>query len=348
MKFSFIFPVPSFLLFFFLENASADGAFSWMGKKDKFDFISGNYVNAVKGDNCASKSKDDMTMPEHVVTQLPKANELLSKVFYRNRTAFVHMHNMALNRALFMSYILQRMNSTKDYAIQPNIHYLYMSVAADINAHPFTINGSSIIFDNDVYYPNWLSTLDFNKTIPLFGVKGWRLDNTFAQGNFLREPNRRVVMVKDIGAGRNKNYTQNGYKMNPWYQFWLPDLTGEDDKSNKFTYGVGIKYSNVTGKFVNEEYEFFNFFGPNKPKQTEGDMNKMPVRFTRPYFDCGKSNTWKVSAVSPIVDFFPRYSNFTHMRRQRYKQWLLTLRQRWGVTFPNIRCTVNRKISSIE
>jgi hypothetical protein len=107
------------------------------------------------------------------------------------------------------------------------------------------------------------------------------------------------------------------YKMNPWYQFWLPDLEGQQDQSNKFTYGVGIKYSNVTGQFVNDEFKIYNFFGPNNPAQTEKDISKMPVRFTAPYFDCGKSNTWKVSAVAPIIDFFPRYSNYTHMRRQR-------------------------------
>lgn len=299
-----------------VEFVTAGGTFTWL-KRDKFDEIVGKYINAVKGHNCKPKSKADMTMRDDIVTQLPKANELRSKVFYKNRTALVHMHNMALNRAYFMSYILQKMNMTEEFAIQPNIHYLYMSVTADINSHPYSINGSSIIFDNDVYYPNWLSTLDFNKTIPLFGVKGWRVDNTFAQGNFIREPTRRVVQVDDIGAGNNNNYTFGNYKMNPWYQFWLPDLDGQQDQSNKFTYGVGIKYSNVTGKFVSDEFNIYNFFGPNNPAQTEKDIAKMPVRFTAPYFDCGRSNTWKVSAVAPIVDFFPRYSNYTHMRRQR-------------------------------
>ncbi|XP_063442407.1 uncharacterized protein LOC134722716 [Mytilus trossulus] len=299
------------------ESVVADGVFTWL-QRDRYDEIVEKYINAIKGHNCASRSKADMMMRDDIVTQIPKANELLSKVFYSNRSALVHMHNMALNRAFFMSYILQRMNSTKDYSIQPNIHYLYMSVTADINANPYAINGSSIIFDKDVYYPNWLTNLDFNKTIPLFGVKGWRKDNTFAQGNFIREPNRRVVQVKDIGAGNNKNYTNERHKMNPWYQFWLPDLDKHEDKSNKFTYSVGIRYSNVTGKFNKEEFDVFNFFGPNLPSQNEKDNGKMPVRFTVPYFDCGKSNKWIVSAVSPIVDFFPRYSNYTHMRRQRF------------------------------
>ncbi|XP_076111452.1 uncharacterized protein LOC143079760 [Mytilus galloprovincialis] len=308
---------PCFIILVCLSGIEAGGKFTWL-QRDRFDEIVGKYINAIKGHNCAPRSKADMMMRDDIVTQIPKANELLSKVFYSNRSVLVHMHNMALNRAFFMSYILQRMNSTEDYSIQPNLHYLYMSVTADINANPYAINGSSIIFDKDVYYPNWLTNLDFNKTIPLFGVKGWRKDNTFAQGNFIREPNRRVVQCQDIGAGNNKNYTHDGYKMNPWYDFWLPDLDGQEDKSNKFTYSVGIRYSNVTGKFIKEDFDVFNFFGPNLPSQSEKDIGKMPVRFTVPYFDCGKSNTWKVSAVAPIVDFFPRYSNYTHMRRQRF------------------------------
>jgi hypothetical protein len=47
------------------------------------------------------------------------------------------------------------------------------------------------------------------------------------------------------------------------------------------------------------------------------DERLLPVMFTQPYFDCGKSNKWIFSAVSPVVDFMPRYSNWTHLRRPR-------------------------------
>jgi hypothetical protein len=308
-----------------IETVYADAPpFAWTSKKNNYNRIKGIF-KSVKGYNCKSKSKAEMVMRDDVVTQLPRANELRTKVFYKNRTKLVHLHNMALNRAYFMSYILQKMNSSESYPHQPNIHYLYMSVAADVNAHPWSINGSSIIFDKDSYYPNWLTNLDFNKTIPLFGVKGWRVDNTFDQENFLREPNRRVTLVDDIGAGNNNNYTLDGYKMNTWYKFWLPDDSGQSDASNKYTYGVGIKYSNVTGKFINDEFNIFNFYGPNAPRQNLKDDSKLPVRFTVPYFDCGKSNNWKVSAVAPIIDFFPRYSNYTHMRRQRYSFYTMLI-----------------------
>ncbi|XP_063441841.1 uncharacterized protein LOC134722188 [Mytilus trossulus] len=291
------------------------GKYEWM-KRDNFDIID-DLFQAVKGSNCRSKSKREMLLRPDVVSQIPKANQLKSTIIYKNRTNLVHMHNMALNRAYFMSYILQKMNDTELFYQQPNIHYLYMSVTADMNANPSNINGSSIVFDNNCYYPNWFVTLDFNNTIPLFGVKGWRWDDTYDQDNYLREPTRRAAYVTDIGAGTNKNYTTDGYKMNPWYNFWLPDTDSALDKSKKFTFGVGIKYSNVTGKFTNDNFDNFNFFGPNLPKQQNSDETLLPVRFTQPYFDCRGSKKWKVSAVAPIVDFMPRYSNWTHLRRQR-------------------------------
>ena len=68
---------------------------------------------------------------------------------------------------------------------------------------------------------------------------------------------------------------------------------------------------------MTKEYENFNFFGPNSPSAEERDPRALPVQFTPPYFDCEASNKWVVSAVAPIVDFFPRYSKFTHLRRQR-------------------------------
>ena len=43
-----------------------------------------------------------------------------------------------------------------------------------------------------------------------------------------------------------------------------------------------------------------------------------PVKFTRPYFDCGRSNTWKVAAVVPIVDIYPRHTQFRHIEYPVY------------------------------
>ena len=47
--------------------------------------------------------------------------------------------------------------------------------------------------------------------------------------------------------------------------------------------------------------EKISVYGPPAPEDEPG-----PVKWTAPYFDCGGSNKWVVSAVSPIVDLYPR------------------------------------------
>lgn len=64
-----------------------------------------------------------------------------------------------------------------------------------------------------------------------------------------------------------------------------------------------LRYSQGIGNM--EPTEEFRFFGP--PSPLISDDQKNPVQFTRPYFDCGRSNRWIVSAVAPILDVVPRY-----------------------------------------
>ena len=289
--------------------------FDWV-PGDAYGRIDGMMTSIQKASDCRAKTKSSMTLPSDAVSQIPKFNELRSKIYYKNRTNLVHLHNMALNRAFFYSYIFQKLNkSQSDFEYQPGWFYLYISATADTNANKGIFNGSSYMFDNYQYYPNWLTNLDFNRTIPLFGVKSYRFDDTFDMGVILREPTGRTNVVTDVGA--ISNYTHDGYKMNPWYDFWLPDNSDAEDSVLKFTYSVGIKYSNETGKFTKEEFESTSFFGPNSPGQTEKDEKYLPVRFTPAYYDCKYANKWVVSAVSPIVDFMARYTNFTHLRRPK-------------------------------
>ncbi|GFR88902.1 Fras1 related extracellular matrix protein, partial [Elysia marginata] len=138
------------------------------------------------------------------------------------------------------------MNSSSNFYKQPNWMYFYFSGSADVNANPNILNGSAFYFDNDCHYPNWYTTLAFNKTLPLFGPKVYRHDDYGDQGNFLREPTRTTAVGMDAGAGRFMNYSRKEFKMNPWYDNWLPDLKGDMDSLTKFTYYIGIKESNVT------------------------------------------------------------------------------------------------------
>lgn len=48
------------------------------------------------------------------------------------------------------------------------------------------------------------------------------------------------------------------------------------------------------------------------------DETPGPVKWIRPYFDCGRSNTWKFAAVVPIVDIYPRHTQFRHIEYPSY------------------------------
>ncbi|GFN84632.1 hypothetical protein PoB_001113800 [Plakobranchus ocellatus] len=289
--------------------------YTWM-KRDRWDEINERFSN-VSAQNCRSKDKADLMLPIDSVAAVPKANEILSSKTYSNRSALLHVHNMALNRAFFYSLIYQRLNRTWDFETQPGLMYIYMSMAADISASPGYINGSGIFFDNYCYYPNWYTTLSFNRTIPLFGPKAWRADDYNEPTNYLREPTNNTIDIWDLSAGNARNYTDKRYKGNPWVDFWLPDIKADKDSTRKHTYSVGIKYSNVTGQFTTDVFEEFQFFGPQLPG-SESPEEMLPVRITRPYFDCGQSNRWIVTASAPVVEYMPRYSNETLLRRPRF------------------------------
>ncbi|XP_035826829.1 uncharacterized protein LOC118478043, partial [Aplysia californica] len=301
----------AYLLVITPPSVHSEGQFTWM-KLDQFDDID-NKIRSVNAKNCQSKSKAELVLRRDTVAQLPVYNQLLSRIWYRNRTTLIHIHNMALNRAFFFSYVLQKMNDSRSFGLQPNWMYYYFSTVADVNANPSMLNGSAMYFDNHCHYPNWYVTVPFNKTLPLFGPKAFRWDDYQDQDNWLREPSRQVVKMVDFGAGRDTNYTHAGYKMNPWYNTWLPDIKGDMDSLTKFTYYIGIKRSNQTGAFITDDFDSFAFFGPSSPSAAETDSRKLPVSFTQPYFDCGASNKWIVSAVAPVIDFMPRYSNYTHL-----------------------------------
>ena len=63
---------------------------------------------------------------------------------------------------------------------------------------------------------------------------------------------------------------------------------------------------------LRDAVQTFEFYGPPHPEDTQG-----PTLWTRPYYDCGRSNKWVISAVSPIVDVYPRHTEYRHMQAMR-------------------------------
>ena len=55
------------------------------------------------------------------------------------------------------------------------------------------------------------------------------------------------------------------------------------------------------------------FYGP-----PGAEDNPSQIKWTKPYFDCGRSNKWVISAVSPIVDVYPRHTEYRNIQSFRY------------------------------
>eukprot|EP00096_Caligus_rogercresseyi_P011406 TRINITY_DN4476_c0_g1_i2.p1 TRINITY_DN4476_c0_g1~~TRINITY_DN4476_c0_g1_i2.p1 ORF type:complete len:829 (+),score=116.10 TRINITY_DN4476_c0_g1_i2:73-2559(+) len=281
----------------------------WEGR-DSFDEVRAKY-DAVNEDNCAIKHVADLKLPEDTVSHLPDIKEVNINPVFPNRTALLHLHNMALNRAFFFSYILQSrfhrpaINATYD----PGMMYFFLSTIADVAANP-KINSSGVYFSPEMAYtPSYKSFV--NKTLPLFAPRTFRVDDYNDPIHLERISTLNTFEARDLGAipdgNDGLNYTSNFYRINDWYKAWLPDDAHlKQLHDTKTVYDVRFRYANNTNAS-------FSFHGPRG-----ADENPGPVKWTRPYFDCGRSNEWKVAAVVPIADIFPRQTGFRHIEYPIY------------------------------
>uniref|UniRef100_A0A0A9W679 Putative G-protein coupled receptor 158 n=1 Tax=Lygus hesperus TaxID=30085 RepID=A0A0A9W679_LYGHE len=276
--------------------------------KDAFDEIRKKY-DKVNKDNCEVQNLYDLFLPEDSISHLPDLKEININPIFPNRTALLHLQNMALSRAFFYSYILQArfirpaINDTYD----PGMMYYILSTVADVASNPH-INASAIYFaPNSSYSPSYRGF--FNKTMPRFAPRTFRADDFNDPIHLERISTMNTFTVKDLGAFSNdsqsNDYTSGFYRINEWYTKWLPDnVVGRHD--TKTTYQVEIRYANNTN-------ETFTFHGPPGSDEHPG-----PVKFTRPYFDCNRVNKWLVSAVVPIADIYPRHTQFRHIEYPTY------------------------------
>lgn len=73
-----------------------------------------------------------------------------------------------------------------------------------------------------------------------------------------------------------------------------------------FELSVDLTYAKDIGVEDVSRGNNVKFFGPPVPRIND-DRSELPVQYTAPYFDCGRSNKWIVSAVAPIYDRLARY-----------------------------------------
>lgn len=141
-----------------------NGQYDWQAR-DAFDEVS-RAVRAVNKDNCDIQHVGDLYLPADTVSHLPDIKDVNINPVFPNRTQLLHLHNMALNRAFFWSYILQSrfirpaINDTYD----PGMMYYLLSTVADVSTNVH-VNASAIYFSPNMSYSSSYRGF-FNKTFP--------------------------------------------------------------------------------------------------------------------------------------------------------------------------------------
>lgn len=236
--------------------------YEWQAR-DAFDEVKIRY-DRVTADNCPIMHLGDLYLPEDVISHKPDIKEININPVFPNRTALLHLHNMAMSRAFFWSYILQSrfirpaINDTYD----PGMMYYFLSTVADVSANPY-INASAIYFSPNSSFSSSYRGF-FNKTFPLFAPRTYRLDDFNDPIHLAKISTMNTFDVRDLGAipksSKSSDYTSDFYRINEWYKMWLPDDV-ENRHDTKTTYQVEIRYANNTN-------ETFTFHGP--PGADEG------------------------------------------------------------------------------
>ncbi|XP_054706356.1 uncharacterized protein LOC129216197 [Uloborus diversus] len=259
-------------------------------------------MSKVGADNCKVVDRNALFLPKDSVTHVPNIRQIGIDPVLPNRTSLLQIHNMAMSRAFFYSFILQRAADENE----PGFMYYFLSSISDVAANRF-INGSAIYFSpNMSFTPSYKGF--FNKTMALFAPRAFRSDDFNDPFHLERISTLNTIEAIDLGAVPNNsmsmNYTHPHYKINEWYYAWLPDKTRRQD--SKTTYSVQITYANNTN-------ETFVWHGPPAASDLPG-----PVKWFQPYFDCERSNKWVFGAAVPIPDIYPRHTQWRHIEIPTY------------------------------
>ena len=301
------------LLFAFSRSAYGDQEGTTYREPDLLDFTLEKMRN-VTGSNCYLKPRWELQLSKDMIAQIPLYPDILSSRISANRSVLAHLHSLAFSKALYYSFVYGQFNLSKFYNYEPSIINFYMSSAAEVSAGADWIHGSAIWFDNNSSYPNWDSTVYFNRTLPLFGIRAWKRDRYKEPINLFREPAQQSVDGHVFTEDFETNYTDPRYNYCPYtsysYDFWWPDDRSDIRKSSIYT--IGLRESKTTGSFSSGDFRGQNFYGPPVAYQFQ-----VPVVLSRPYFDCGRSNKWIVSMAAPVVEFMTRYHLWNFLRRPK-------------------------------
>lgn len=187
--------------------------YEWQAR-DNFDEIY-QKMNKVNKDNCQIQHTNNLYMPDDSVSHIPDIKDININPVFPNRTALLHIHNLALSRSFFWSYILQSrfirpaINDTYD----PGMMYYFLSTVADVSANPY-VNASAIYFSPNMSYSS--SYLGFfNKTFPRFAPRTFRQDDFNDPIHVQRISTLNTFIVQDLGSikpNTSSDYTSDYYR----------------------------------------------------------------------------------------------------------------------------------------
>lgn len=228
---------------------------------------------SVNWENCRKtleQREKDVLLDEGMVYGVP-GTPLEKNEHYQDYLSSAH--NLAHNRAFFYSFIIQHVNFTIE---EPGFLYYYYSSMADLAAYDGLITGSSVVYDKNTFWPNWYP---FPKNAHLPSEK-------IDYFPYVRRPDPlyEYFIATEAGVGDNSGYTDsNRFQWpKPWQSKWFPKSMAPP-----------VNYTIVLEKL----------FKPKKHILVFGPPESLPVKFTPPYFECGLSNEWIVSAVAPISNY---------------------------------------------
>ncbi|CAF2861895.1 unnamed protein product [Rotaria sp. Silwood2] len=327
--------------------------FEWI-TYDKIDEIM-DRINSVNRDNCFQKQPNELVLPEEAVYQKPSIEMLKKDIIMRNRTQLLHVRNIAHRNALLYSYLFQRLFDFEEPGLTYILLHNAADVTAGssmINGsgiyfdqdkyyphwYKNFFNKTIPLFGPyawraDDFYDafNWKNEWT-NHTIQQedIGAAGnhqytsrYNLANEW-YSKWLPDPKEDdqekevhsdnfTMPLSYLAVNNDHGNAKNQRKITDEKKNDTADDGDNDDaiKKRKALHTVQLLLAERMYKLY-DVAETIEFFGPPHPEDPQG-----PTLWTRPYFDCGRSNKWIISAVSPIIDIYPRHTAYRHFQSMR-------------------------------
>lgn len=280
---------------------------------------------------CSGVPNSEKVLPRNAISDLPLPFDPQGPI-PEFRASMYEAQKIAVNRAIFFSYILQQ----AEVDDEPDMGYYFYSTLATLSSSDEKIMGSKIVFGKDMMLNSWYGGQ--NKSLPNFGPYAFKRFNT-----------SQMLFAIDLGSDPSFAYTDEIKHItpNPWYAAWLSDRTSVELPQPALLELKVLK--------DNSGMETINFFGPPV---------ELPAIWTMPFFDCLFTDKWQRKCRfcrSPLIADIQRPAHqvrradfrtsiltyiqcaiFFHLRQvfhARYVSTIFLAGERWGFVVIQPNCT---------